>query len=164
MWGSSFGCRNYVYQSHWATLFCPIPTTSYSRALPVRFTKRCWCVTQGWMWLMNRCVSNYAAISLRCQNPVTPVKLAKGSCSGYLRNQVSAFSKSLCSTLNLSSPHKQGGTRNHLEQEIHPSLPLKETSWQDALLEQEGAPSSVLPWRYKKTPGTSTQFGNICNW
>lgn len=65
------------------------------------------------------------------------VKFAEGACSRCWINQVFPFSESLFSTLHLSSPHEQGGSTNHLEQEIHPSFPLKEISWQAALLEQD---------------------------
>lgn len=71
--GAEITCINHIGQLY------PILTTSYSRMLPVRFTKRCWCVTQGWMWLMNRCVPNYAAMLLRCQNPVTSCEVCQRS-------------------------------------------------------------------------------------
>lgn len=152
-----------MYQSHWAILWCPILTTSYSRMLPVRFPKRCWCVSQGWMWLMNRCVSNYAAILLRYQNPVT-------SCAVCWRSLLRIFDKSGVCLLRVTLqyplfiPTSRVGPETILSRKFILLYPLRKLLGKIPFLSKKGLPSPVLPWRYKKAPGISTQFGNICNW
>lgn len=88
---------------------------------------------------MNRCVSNYAAIILRCQNPVTSYEVCQRILlrrfAAKLTNQLSAFSASL-----LRYPYhlhpSGGGSRSHPEQGTRPPLPSS-TLWGRKLLRQD---------------------------
>lgn len=105
---------------------------------------------------MNRCVSNYAAIILRCQNPVTSYEVCQRSLLGRfaakLTNQLSNSSDSPLRYPQQLHPCEIG-PRNHPEQGTHPPLPLKETPLARPLLECVGTPLFyATQGKYKQPP------------
>lgn len=128
----------------------PHPDNQLFQNVPVRFTKRCWCVTQGWMWLMNKGVSNHAAILLRSQNPVM-------SCEVCWRSLLGIFDKSGVCLLRVTLQYpsfiiSRVRPGNILSRKFILLYPLRKLLGNMPFLGKEGLPSPVLPWRYKKNP------------